>query len=78
MLRKGLWRLSTGQWSQHLYLGSECTPPSAQVANIIAARAALGKNYGVILIPEGLLEHVPEVGHYLPCACMHLLRAGRC
>jgi len=32
-----------------------------QVADIVAARARLGKNYGVVLIPEGLLEHVPEV-----------------
>jgi len=31
------------------------------VADIVAARAQVGKNYGVILIPEGLLEHVPEV-----------------
>ena len=35
-----------------------------QVADIVAARARLGKNYGVILIPEGLLEHVPEVIAY--------------
>lgn len=53
-------------WAQYVFLGSGC----AQVADIIAARAALGKNYGVILIPEGLLEHVPEVGPYTrACGC---------
>lgn len=38
-----------------------CHAVLRQVADIVAARARLGKNYGVVLIPEGLLEHVPEV-----------------
>lgn len=59
-----LWYTQESKWSQPLDIDSGC----AQVADIIAARAALGKNYGVILIPEGLLEHVPEVGAYT-CAC---------
>ncbi|TVR63199.1 MAG: diphosphate--fructose-6-phosphate 1-phosphotransferase, partial [Spirochaetaceae bacterium] len=32
------------------------------VANAIAARASAGKNFGVALIPEGLIEFIPEVG----------------
>ena len=46
------------------------------MADIIAARAAIGKNYGVILIPEGLLEHVPEVGLCL-FTCVHALAESR-
>lgn len=32
------------------------------VADIIAARSDRGKHYGVILVPEGLIEFIPEVG----------------
>ena len=32
------------------------------VANAIVARASAGKNFGVALIPEGLIEFIPEVG----------------
>ena len=32
------------------------------VADVVAARAAAGKNFGVCLIPEGLLEFIPDVG----------------
>ena len=32
-----------------------------QLANIVAARAEKGLNFGVILIPEGLIEFVPEI-----------------
>lgn len=31
------------------------------VADIICERAKLGKNYGVILVPEGLIEFIPEM-----------------
>lgn len=31
-----------------------------QIANLIIDRAAQGKNHGVVLIPEGLIEFVPE------------------
>jgi pyrophosphate--fructose-6-phosphate 1-phosphotransferase len=31
-----------------------------EIANLICERSALSKNYGAILIPEGLLEFVPE------------------
>ena len=33
----------------------------AQLADMVAARAEDDKNYGIILLPEGLIEHVPEV-----------------
>jgi pyrophosphate--fructose-6-phosphate 1-phosphotransferase len=32
-----------------------------ELADIICKRAELGKNYGVILVPEGLIEFIPEV-----------------
>jgi pyrophosphate--fructose-6-phosphate 1-phosphotransferase len=31
------------------------------ICNIIAKRAEQGKNYGVVLIPEGLIEFIPEM-----------------
>lgn len=31
------------------------------IANVISKRAELGHNYGVILIPEGLIDFIPEV-----------------
>ena len=31
------------------------------IANIVAARAADGKNFGTVLIPEGLIEFIPAV-----------------
>lgn len=34
----------------------------AKIADLIEKRAQNGKNYGVILIPEGLIEFVPEIG----------------
>jgi pyrophosphate--fructose-6-phosphate 1-phosphotransferase len=32
-----------------------------EIADMVAERAAAGKHYGVVLIPEGLLEYVPQV-----------------
>lgn len=32
----------------------------SQLADLIVERAALGKNYGVILVPEGLIEFIDE------------------
>jgi diphosphate-dependent phosphofructokinase len=32
-----------------------------EIADLIAKRAELGKHYGVILIPEGLIEFIPEI-----------------
>lgn len=34
----------------------------AMTADLVEARAKLGKHYGVILLPEGLIEFIPEVG----------------
>lgn len=31
------------------------------MADIISKRADRGKNYGVVLVPEGLIEFIPEV-----------------
>jgi 6-phosphofructokinase len=33
----------------------------AELANIICNRSQMGKNYGVFLVPEGLIEFIPEV-----------------
>jgi pyrophosphate--fructose-6-phosphate 1-phosphotransferase len=38
---------------------------TAQVVTLVRERAAAGKNYGVVLIPEGIIEFVPEVSHLL-------------
>jgi len=32
-----------------------------QIADSVVSRAAKGKNYGVVLIPEGLVEFIPEI-----------------
>ncbi|KAL0209469.1 hypothetical protein RCL1_008307 [Eukaryota sp. TZLM3-RCL] len=32
-----------------------------QIVEVVAARANAGKNYGVILIPEGLIDFIPEI-----------------
>ena len=32
-----------------------------EIANVIKARAEQGKNYGVILVPEGIIEFIPEM-----------------
>ena len=32
-----------------------------EVADMVAERAAQGKNYGVILIPEGVIEFIPQI-----------------
>jgi pyrophosphate--fructose-6-phosphate 1-phosphotransferase len=33
-----------------------------QVASVVAKRAEKGLNFGVVLVPEGLIEFIPEVG----------------
>lgn len=33
-----------------------------QIADLVVKREAAGKNYGVILIPEGIIEFIPEMG----------------
>ena len=36
-----------------------------QIADIISQRAARGKDYGVILIPEGVIEFIPDMNHLI-------------
>ncbi len=35
---------------------------TSEIADLITKRAEKGKHYGVILIPEGLIEFIPEIG----------------
>ena len=35
------------------------------IADVIVVRAARGMNFGVVLIPEGLIEFIPEVGRLI-------------
>ena len=34
---------------------------TSKLADIICARSTRGKNYGVFLVPEGLIEFIPEI-----------------
>ena len=36
-----------------------------QVADLVEKRSEMGKNYGIILIPEGLIEFIPEIGQLI-------------
>lgn len=36
-----------------------------QVADIVCKRSERGKEYGVVLVPEGLIEFIPEVGQLI-------------
>lgn len=36
-----------------------------QICNVIAYRAARGMNYGVVLVPEGLIEFIPAIGRLI-------------
>ena len=38
-----------------------------QFVDMVVARAEAGKNYGVVLLPEGVVEFIPEIG---TCACV--------
>lgn len=38
---------------------------TAQVVAVIQQRAAEGKNYGIVLLPEGLIEFIPEFNHLI-------------
>lgn len=31
------------------------------IANTIVARAAKGENFGIVVVPEGLIEFIPEI-----------------
>jgi hypothetical protein len=55
-----------------------------QIADIVAQRAAAGKNYGVVLIPEGLVEYMHDVSTLIAgelcadCSCRTAWRSGVC
>ena len=34
-----------------------------QLADVVQARSEQNRDYGVVLLPEGLIESVPDVGH---------------
>lgn len=36
-----------------------------QLADIVQSRSENGRNYGVVLLPEGLIEFVPEMGRLI-------------
>ncbi|MBQ6031644.1 MAG: diphosphate--fructose-6-phosphate 1-phosphotransferase [Prevotella sp.] len=36
-----------------------------QIATAVANRAAQGKNFGIVLIPEGLIEFIPDIGRLI-------------
>lgn len=38
---------------------------TSEIADLITERAEKGKNYGVLLIPEGLIEFIPEMGRLI-------------
>lgn len=41
--------------------GKTLSQITSDIADIVQKRAAAGKNYGLVLIPEGLIEFIPEV-----------------
>lgn len=47
--------------------GKGCTLQqiTSELTDLICQRAAAGKNYGLILVPEGLVEFIPEVGQLI-------------
>lgn len=47
-------------------------PMVLQVADMVEARVEAGKNYGVILIPEGLIEQVHDVSALISGECKSL------
>ncbi len=48
-----------------------------QIADVICQRAQLGKHYGVVLIPEGLIDFIPEIQHLI-AELNEILATGRC
>lgn len=35
------------------------------LVKMIVARSEAGKNYGVVMLPEGLIEFIPEFNHLI-------------
>lgn len=44
---------------------------ASQIADVVVKRAAAGKNYGVVLLPEGLIESVAELKPVIGTPCTH-------
>ncbi|MDI6797618.1 MAG: 6-phosphofructokinase, partial [Desulfatibacillaceae bacterium] len=57
-------RKKTGQ-TDYLAYGMTLRHLSRVVCDCIVRRAAVGKNYGVIVIPEGVLEFINEINHFI-------------
>lgn len=60
---------------------NSCLPIPLQIADMVAQRAELGKNFGVVLIPEGLVEFMHDVstlisGGLLPLFTCSLMQAA--
>lgn len=47
------------------YRGESLPDIVRRIADLVVDRAALGKNYGCVLIPEGLLSHVSAYKHLI-------------
>lgn len=45
--------------------GHDAQPNVEQIATAVANRAADGNNFGVVLIPEGLIEFIPSIGRLI-------------
>ena len=43
-------------------LGLTLAQVTAQIVDVVVARCAAGKDFGVALVPEGLIEFIPEIG----------------
>lgn len=61
-----LWHLEGAcqLWTPPMSVPTELTclfPVWVQLAEIVQQRSTTGRNYGVFLIPEGLIEYVPEM-----------------
>lgn len=39
----------------------QLTDVVGELADSISSRAASGKNYGVVLVPEGAIAYIPEI-----------------
>ncbi|XP_048528017.1 pyrophosphate--fructose 6-phosphate 1-phosphotransferase subunit beta-like [Triticum urartu] len=48
-----------GQWNT--YLEETLKNVTDYITNVVCKRAELGYNYGVVLIPEGLIDFIPEI-----------------
>lgn len=46
-----------------------------EVADAVTERAAAGKNYGIVLVPEGVISYIPELRTLI--SEMNQVRSGR-